>query len=86
MRVIGKDKTSIGLAYNLDPDAGRYEIFVLNPNSARRSVICDNDRCSVTALQPGTSYTFWLGTCTSWNPVRCVGRAKPLVVTTIPDG
>ncbi len=86
MRVIRKDKTSVELGYNRDPGAGRYEIFVLNPNFTRRSVSCENDKCSFTEMRPGTTYNIWLGTCSSWNPVRCVGRAKPLVVTTTPDG
>ncbi len=86
MRVIRKDRTSVELGYNRDPGAGRYEIFVLNPNFSRRSVPCNDDKCLFTEMQPGTTYNIWLGTSSSWNPVRCVGRAKPLVVTATPAG
>ncbi len=86
MRVIRKDKISVTLGYNRDPGAGRYEIYLLNPNSKRRAAPCNIDECSFTDMQPGTTYTIWLGTCSGRNPVRCVGRAKPLVVTSATDG
>ncbi len=86
MRILQKNRTTVELGYTGDPSAGRYEIFVLNPNASRWSVICSDDKCSLTPVQPGTPYTILLGTCSSWNPVRCVGRAKPLIVTFLPDG
>ncbi len=86
MRILQRDKTSAELSYTRDPDAGSYELFVLNPNFARRSIFCSNDKCSLTSMQPGTTYTILPGTCSSAYPVRCIGRAKPLVITSLPDG
>ncbi len=85
MHILRKNNTNAELGYTRNPDFGRYEIFVRTPDSPRRSLGCTNDKCSVSALQPGTTYTVWLGACTGSIPVRCVGRPKPVVLTTTPN-
>ncbi len=86
LSIIVRTKTGIELGYNQIPSSGSDEVLVRNPSMNRRPIRCGGRKCVVPNLQPGSTYTAWLVSCTGWRPVQCNARAKPLDVTTLPDG
>ncbi len=86
LSIMERGKTRTELGYSQIPSSLTDEVYVMNLSMNRRSIQCGERKCVIHDLKPGTSYTAWLLSCTGAHPVQCNARAKPLDISTLPDG